>query len=81
MGNILWSTDEPLAGTFQGIDELQTIPSLNMIWDSSYAYKNENSIQPIVLREGQGIGVVLTAASGTIAGAADFFIEFSSGTT
>lgn len=79
--HIRWSTDEPIAGTGQGIDEIQTVPSLNMLWDSSYAYINENLVQPMVLREGQGIGIVVTAISGAVAGSGDFFIEFTSGAT
>lgn len=78
---IAWSSDEPLAGDGNNTDEFQTIPSINTVWDCSYSYINEN-IEPLVLREGYGAGIVLTSAfSAAIVGSADFAFEFSVGST
>lgn len=76
-----WSSDEPIASDASTIDEFQTVPSLNIVWDCGYSYVNE-AIEPLVLREGYGAGLVLTsAASASIVGSADFAFEFSVGTT
>ncbi len=49
----LWSTDEPtLSGNT--IDEWETFPVVNTIWDSG---NKESSIQSIVLREGYGVEI------------------------
>lgn len=79
--SIGWSSDEPIASDSSNIDEFQTVPSLNIVWDCSQSYINE-AIEPLVLREGYGAGLVLTsAASASIVGSADFAFEFTVGTT
>ena len=77
-----WSNSEPLSSAANGIDEQQTVPAFNMVWDYSASYIN-TTVEPLVLREGYGVAVILgTLAAGVLAsGSADFFIEFTSGTT
>ena len=72
---VVWSSDEPLATDANGIDELETIPSLNVIWDSTLATTSE----PIICREGYGIALINnhTAPVGIV----DLFIEFTAETT
>ena len=67
----IWSADEPAQGTIS-IDELQTIPSLNMIFDTSYTDAN---VEPIVCREGYGVCLLTTVANATAI--ADVFMEVS----
>lgn len=63
-----WSTDEPSPATTTA-DELQTIPSLNLIWDINY---HQTTIEPIVCRE--GFGVSLNNIIATV-GIVDVFFE------
>ncbi len=65
------SNDEPLASDNAALDEMFTIPSCNILWDSYV----DSTIQPITLREGYGLGVINTTS--TAVGLADFFIEFT----
>ena len=65
----VWSTDEPTANTVASIDELQCIPVLTTIWDTGYA---DTTVEPIVIREGEGISVQNIGAT---VGIADFFFE------
>lgn len=66
---IVWSTDEPIANATATLDELQTIPALSTIWDAGYG---DSTMEPIVIREGQGISVKNIGAT---VGIADFFLE------
>lgn len=70
---IIWSTDEPVANATVTIDELETIPAISTIWDTGYADAN---VEPLVLREGQGISVKNIGAT---VGICDAFIEFTAG--
>lgn len=67
----LWSTDEPTV-TSTTLDEWETIPIFNTVWDSGYG---ETNIDPIVCREGQGIAIK-QPGSNTL-GLCDIFIEFT----
>ena len=69
----IWSTDEPVANATATIDELETLPVFGTIWDAGYADAN---VEPLVLREGQGISVKNIGAT---VGIVDAFIEFTSG--
>jgi hypothetical protein len=67
-----WSNDEPLQSTVGTCDEWELLPRTSMVWESSY---KDTNVQPIVLREGQGVS--LNNTTNTIIGIADFFIEFT----
>lgn len=71
MRRIVRSNDEPLASDNAAMDEIETAPVFNILWDS---YK-DTTIQPITLREGYGIGLINITS--TAVGLADFFIEFT----
>lgn len=71
----MWSTDEPSATTLT-IDELQTIPALNVVWDLGY---QDPTVPKLVLREGQGIAL-RQAGSGTV-GLVDVRFEFTNAAT
>lgn len=73
---IPWSSDEPVAFTANTTDELETVPSLNVWWESSYT---DTNVQPLVLRPGEGLGIIQTTS--TTVGVADFFIELTVETT
>lgn len=63
-----WSSDEPQAGVIS-IDEMQTVPAMNLLWDTAYSGTN---VEPIVLREGYGLALMnITSAVGI----ADVFFE------
>jgi hypothetical protein len=65
-----WSSDEPsVAGST--IDELETNPFLNTVWDSGYADAN---VQPLTLRQDESF--VIFCTSGT-AGLVDLWIELT----
>lgn len=66
----MWSNDEPAASTATS-DEMECIVPLNCVWDST----GDSNIEPIVLRESQGINVQHTGTS--VVGIADIFIEFT----
>lgn len=71
-----FSGDEAAAGTLS-LDELQTIASLNIIWDVGYGNSN---VQPLTLREGQGFSLYqagLASSTGDI----DIAVEFTSDAT
>ena len=70
--NLYWSNDEPLQTTVGTNDEFELIPRMQNLWESSY---KDTSVQPIVLREGQGVSLINSTA--TAVGIADFFIEFT----
>jgi len=80
-----WSSDEPLASDAANIDEFQTLPKVGKVVDFDWSYSN-STVQPYVLREGYGIGLVCenSFSTSTIAapvGSADFFFEFTVETT
>jgi hypothetical protein len=66
----VWSNDEPAASTGTS-DEFETLIPLNCVWDST----GDANIEPIVLREGQGISVHHSGSSAV--GLADVFVEFT----
>lgn len=68
----IWSNDEAVANAAATLDELETLPSLNYIWDVGY---DDANVEPIVLREGQGFAIVNTG--NTSVGNVDLFIEFT----
>lgn len=71
--NIPWSNDEPTLQT-GSIDEIETT-NWTVFWDVDY---NNTTIEPIVLREGQGVSIQnvgLTAVAPANAGSIDLFIE------
>jgi hypothetical protein len=72
---ILWSGDEPAVGAGTN-DELECLPELGKIWDAGYG---DTNVEPITLREGQGISVRQPGAN-TI-GVVDVMIEFTDAAT
>lgn len=64
-----WSSDEPIRQAIT-LDELEIIPKYGELLYIPYS----GAIQPITLREGQGIS--LTNISASNIGIADFFMEF-----
>lgn len=68
---VIWSTDEPAANATVTMDEFELIPSLNCIWVMGY---RTTMVEPIVLREGQGFGIINT---GAVVGQADLYFEFT----
>jgi hypothetical protein len=66
----VWSNDEPAASTGTS-DEFETLIPLNCVWDST----GDSNIEPIVLREGQGISVHHAGSSAV--GLCDVFVEFT----
>lgn len=74
---MLWSTKEPLVINAGWITEVEVNPNFTMLWDSSMSYNN-SSVEPLVLREGYGAGIVCSVPSGGSIGTtavADFFLE------
>lgn len=67
----VWSNDEPAAGTGTS-DELECLVPLNCVWDSA---TGDADLEPIVLREDQGIDVRHTGTS--VVGVCDIFVEFT----
>ena len=70
----VWSNDEPAASTGTS-DEFETLIPLNCVWDST----GDANIEPITLREGQGISVHHSGSSAV--GLADVFVEFTNSAT
>jgi hypothetical protein len=66
----IWSTDEATANSAATMDELETLPALNLIWDVGYA---DTTVEPIVLREGYGLSIQCTGSN--TAGSTDLFFE------
>jgi hypothetical protein len=66
---IAWSTDEPAVSSATS-DELQNLVPLNYIWDAGYGDAN---VQPLTLREGEGISV--KCETSTTAGYLDVAFE------
>jgi hypothetical protein len=71
----MWSTDEATAASLS-IDEIQTVPALNVVWDNGY---QDTSVPSLVLREGQGVAL-RQAGSGTV-GLVDVRFEFTNSAT
>jgi hypothetical protein len=67
---VVWSNDEPAANAAVTMDEIETIVPLSTLWDVGY---NDSTIEPIVLREGYGLGLVNTG--NTSVGVIDVFFE------
>lgn len=70
----VWSNDEPAASTGSS-DEFETLIPKNCVWDST----GDANIEPIVLREGQGITVQHSGSSAV--GIADIFVEYTLAST
>lgn len=66
----VWSNDEPAASSGTS-DEFECLVPLNCVWDST----GDSNIEPIVLREGQGISVHHSGSSAV--GLCDVFVEFT----
>lgn len=66
----MWSNDEPAASSATS-DEFETIVPLNCVWDST----GDANIEPIVLREGEGISVQHSGSSAV--GLCDVFVEYT----
>jgi hypothetical protein len=67
---VFWSSDEP-AISAATIDEMEANVPMNIIWDAGYG---EDDVQPLVLRQNQGIVVFNTTGA---AGLLDTWIEFT----
>jgi hypothetical protein len=75
----LWSTGEPAAAGIATYDELTTIPQLVKIYNANYY---ETNVEPLTCRNDEGIAVIMAnIANGATTPVADFFIEFTVGTT
>lgn len=70
----MWSNDEPAVSAASS-DELECLVPLNCIWDST----GDDRIEPIVLREGQGLTLQHTGTS--TVGLCDIFFEFTDSAT
>jgi hypothetical protein len=68
---ISWSSDEP-AVSAAGNDEWECLVPLNCIWDAGYGDVN---VQPIILREGEGL--TLKCITNTVASFLDTEFEFT----
>ncbi len=66
----VWSNDEPAASAGTS-DEFETLIPLNCVWDST----GDANIEPITLREGQGISVHHSGSSAV--GVCDVFVEYT----
>lgn len=72
--NWVWSNDEPAVSSGTS-DEFETLVPLNCVWDST----GDTTIEPITLREGQGISVHHSGSSAV--GVADVYIEYTLAST
>lgn len=70
----MWSNDEPAVSSATS-DEFETLVPLNCVWDST----GDSNIEPIVLREGQGISVHHSGSSAV--GLCDVFVEYTLAST
>jgi hypothetical protein len=70
----MWSNDEPAVSSGTS-DEFECLVPLNLVWDST----GDADIEPIVLREGEGISVHHPGS--TTVGICDIFVEFTSDAT
>lgn len=67
-----WSSDEAIAGTSTW-DEWETVPMLNVIYEVN---PNQSVIQPLTLREGEGMDLIQDTTTSTV-GNLDIFVEFT----
>lgn len=72
---VLWSADEPAVGTGTN-DELECLPANGLLWDAGYA---DTNVEPLVLREGQGLSLRQPGAN--VIGVVDVMIEFTDSAT
>jgi hypothetical protein len=68
---VLWSGDEPAVGTGTN-DELECLPANGLLWDAGYG---DTNVEPIVLREGQGLSLRQPGANAI--GVIDVMFEFT----
>lgn len=73
---IVFSDEVPAVGTAINWVNLQSIVPWSLIWNGGYG-DNSVGVEPFTLREGEGLAVDSTAASGTAAGNIDVYIEFT----
>jgi hypothetical protein len=66
----VWSNDEPAVSSATS-DEFETLVPLNCVWDST----GDSNIEPITLREGQGISVHHSGSSAV--GICDVYVEYT----
>lgn len=67
----VWSNDEPAASAGTS-DEFECLVPLNCIWDAA---TGDADLEPLVLREGQGLDVRHTGSSAV--GVVDIIVEFT----
>jgi hypothetical protein len=72
---VFWSNDEPATGTGTN-DELECIVPLMYVWDAGYG---DTNVEPITLREGQGLTLLHTGTSAV--GNCDIGFEFTDSAT
>lgn len=68
---MMWSNDEPATGTGTN-DELECIVPFMYVWDAGYG---DTNVEPITLREGQGLTLLHTGTSAV--GNCDAAFEFT----
>ena len=68
---MMWSNDEPATGTGTN-DELECIVPFMYVWDAGYG---DTNVEPITLREGQGLTLLHTVTSAV--GNCDAAFEFT----
>lgn len=68
---VMWSNDEPAVSSLTN-DEIECLPALTAIFDAS---TGDPDVEPIVLREGQGL--TLTNTTNTVVGIMDVIFEFT----
>lgn len=68
----VWSNDEPSASAGTS-DEMECLVPLNTVWESDP--NSTSNVEPIVLREGQGISIQHSGSS--TVGVCDLFVEFT----
>jgi hypothetical protein len=68
---VTWSNDEPAVSSLTN-DEIECLPALTCIFDAA---TGDPDVEPIVLREGQGL--TLTNTTNTSVGVIDVIIEFT----
>ena len=71
----VWSNDEPAASSGTS-DEFECLVPFNCVWDAA---TGDADLEPMVLREGQGIDMRHTGSS--VVGVVDLFIEFTMAST
>lgn len=69
---IIWSNDEPILTT-GSLDEALT----NSLFANVLNFSSNNNIEPIVLREGEGLSVLYSGTLAAAVGLVDILVEFS----